>query len=108
MSFTNRITWETLRSIDSATLTGSYQAVGTPLTHQSYIFKMVNNSTSLVTVSIDGSTDIDVLPASSFFLYDENEGNQAQPALPAGTQIFVKGGAGTGLIYVINQYLILD
>lgn len=108
MSYTNRIAWETLRSIDSATLSGSYQAVGSPLVHQSYIFKMVNNSTSLVTVSIDGATDVDVVPAGAFFLYDESEGNQAQPALPAGTQIFVKGSAGTGLIYVVTQYLITN
>lgn len=108
MSYTNRITWETLRTLDSVTLTGGYDAIGSPLAHQSYIFKMVNNSSSLVTVSIDGTTDIDVLPANSFFLYDESEGNQAQPALPQGTQIFVKGSAGTGLIYLVNQYLIVN
>lgn len=108
MSYTNRITWETLRTLDSATLTGGYDKVGTALAHQSYILKMVNNSSVLVTVSIDGVTDIDVLPANSFFLYDESEGNQAQPALPAGTQIFVKGTAGTGNIYLVNQYLIVN
>lgn len=106
VALTNRIAWETMRTIDSATLTGSYQAVGTPLAHPSYKCKMVNNSTSLVTVSIDGATDIDVAPANSFWLYDESTSLQDSGALPKGTQIYVKGSAGTGLIYLVTQYIV--
>lgn len=102
--YTQQIAWETLRSIDSATLTGSYQALGGPLVHPSYILKLINNSTSLVTISIDGSTDIDVAPATSFWLYDEYK-TQFREGMPAGTQIFVKGSSGTGLIYLVSQYL---
>ena len=108
MGMTNRVAWETLRSIDSATLNGSYQALGTRLANPSYICKMVNNSTVLVTVSIDGATDIDVAPASSFWLYDEGKvGVSSQfPALPAGTQVYVKGSvAGSGSIYLVTQYI---
>lgn len=102
-----RIAWETLRSIDSATFTGSYQNVGTPLLHPSYICKLVNNSTVLVTISIDGVNDMDVAPANSFWLYDETKGVQPGAcALPAGTQIMVKGSAGTGSVYLVSQYLI--
>jgi hypothetical protein len=115
MSFTNRITWETLRSIDSANLNGTYQALGGPLLHQGYIVKMVNNGPSVVTVSIDGATDIDVCPGNSFWLYDEGKmGNQAGfPSLPQGTQFYVKGAAsgttpGLSLIYLVVQYLILN
>lgn len=108
MAFTNRIAWETLRSIDSATLTGSYQALGTPLSNPSYILKLVNNSTVLVTISIDASTDIDVAPAGSFWLYDEGKValSANAPALPKGTQIYVKGSAGTGSIYLVTQYIV--
>lgn len=108
MSFTSKIAWETLRSIDSATLTGAYQALGTPLANPSYICKLVNNSTMLVTISIDGVTDIDVAPANSFWLYDEGKTgmNASVPALPKGTQLFVKGTAGTGLIYFVSQYIV--
>ena len=58
-----------------------------------------------------GSTfDIDVCPAGSFWLYDESRyipGVSPMPALPQGTQIFVKGAvAGTGTIYLVTQYLI--
>lgn len=94
----NRLRWETLRSINSATLTGGYDALGTALQNPGFIVKMVNNSDVLVTVSIDGVNDIDVCPAGSFWLYDE--GND----LPAGTQFYVSGTAGTGLIYLAVQY----
>jgi hypothetical protein len=108
-AYTSRIAWEPLRSIDSATLTGSYQALGTPLVNPSYILKLVNNSTKLVTISINGSTDIDVAPANSFWLYDEGKmmpGIAPCLSLPLGTQIFVKGAAGTGSIYLVSQYIV--
>ena len=97
-TFSNRLRWETLRSINSATLTGGYDALGTPLANPAYIVKMVNNADVTVTVSIDGLVDIDVCPAGSFWLYDEFND------LPAGTQFYVKGTAGTGLIYLAVQY----
>lgn len=108
MSYTQRLEWETLRSIDSATLTGSYQALGTPLAHPSYKCKLVNNSTVLVTISNDGINDKDIAPGNSFWLYDEGTVGQAGafPALPQGTQIYVKGSAGTGSIYLVSQYII--
>lgn len=105
MSYTNRITWEPLRSINSTTLTGAYQALGSPLANPSYKCKLVNNSTSLVTISIDGATDIDVAPANSFWLYDETM-TPGKEALPQNTQIYVKGSSGTGLIYLVTQYLV--
>jgi len=104
--YTNRITWEPLRSIDSATFTGSFQAVGTPLAFPSYKCKLVNNSSVLVTVSINGTTAIDVAPANSFFLYDESLNDNSTPCLPAGTQFYVSGTAGTGLVYLVTQYLV--
>jgi hypothetical protein len=108
MSYSQRIAWETLRSRDSATFTGSYQTLGTPLLFPSYICKLVNNSTVLVTISIDGINDMDIAPAGSFWLYDEGKVglSSAYPALPAGTQILVKGSAGTGSVYLVSQYII--
>lgn len=108
MGFTNRLAWETLRSIDSSTFTGSYQKLGTPLSNPSYICKMINNSTKDVTISIDGVTDVDFCPAGSFWLYDEGKVGQSGslPALSANTQFFVKGTAGTGSVYLVTQYII--
>lgn len=108
-AYTTKLAWETLRSIDSATFTGSYQMLGTALAHPSYICKLVNNSTKLVTISIDGATDIDVAPANSFWLYDESKnlsGVGPFVTLPQGTQFFVKGSAGVGLVYLVTQYII--
>ncbi len=115
MSTTSRITWETLRTFDTATINSAatYFNVGTPLLFPSYKLKMVNNSNILVTVSINGSTDIDVAPANSFWLYDETQTqsiNSRIPAIPAGTQISIRYSAyvatpGVGLIYLVSQYL---
>lgn len=110
MSYTQRLAWETLRSIDSATFTGMYQALGTPLQNPSYICKLVNNSTVLITISIDGTNAVDVAPAGSFWLYDESKAglNASAPSLPAGTQLMVSGSVGTGSVYLITQYIIQE
>lgn len=111
MAYTNRIAWETLRSVDSATLSGAYVKMGNPLLFPSYKLKMVSTSNILVTVSIDGATDVDVCPAGSFWLYDETQAqfNTANlPCISAGTQIYIKGSAGTGLIYLVSQYLMTN
>ena len=108
MSATSKLAWETLRSRDSATFTGSYQTLGTPLSNPAYILKLVNNSTVLVTISIDGTTDIDIAPANSFWLYDESKVGERGtfPAIPKGTQVYVKGSAGTGSVYLVSQYIV--
>lgn len=111
-AYTTRLAWENLRSVDSAALDNTYQTLGTPLAHPSYILKLVNNSTVLVTISIDGVNDVDVAPAGSFWLYDESKNIQGVGpliALPQGTQVYVKGAvAGVGLIYLVTQYLLTN
>lgn len=104
MAYSTKIAWETMRTLDSATLTGGYDKIGTALTYPAYKVKMVNMSNRTVTVSIDGSTDIDVCPTLGFWLYDEMMTTQHE-GLPAGTQFFCKGSAGTGNIYLVVQYL---
>lgn len=107
MAYTSRVNWEPLRSIDSATFTGSYQALGDPLSNPAYIMKLVNNSNVLVTVSIDGVTDIDIAPPNSFWLYDEDtSGSPAPEFVPQGTQVFVKGAAGIGNVYLVVQFIV--
>lgn len=112
MAYTNRVTWELLRTLNSATMTSSstYYTVGGPLLYPSYKLKMVNNSNVLVTISIDGVNDYDVCPAGAFWLYDETQAMIASattPAIPAGTQISCKASAaGVGNIYLVSQYLV--
>jgi hypothetical protein len=111
--YTTRIEWEVLRTVNTATSpfsTGVYTPIGGPLLFPSYILKIVNNSNQLITVSNDGINDKDVAPAGSIFLYDEDEGNPSHIALPAGTQLYIRGtgAVGTGLVYMVTQYLIIN
>lgn len=110
MTYSNRLAFEPLRSIDAATFTGSYQALGTPLVHPAYKVKVINNSNQLVTICYNGETateDHDVIPANSFSLYDEGTVgiSGAYPAMPAGTQVWVKGSAGERFVYLVIQYV---
>lgn len=103
-----------LRYIDSATLIGAYQPFidattspdPSPLTRPIRIVKFVNDSNTGVTISWDGITDHDILPAASFFLYDITanhsnvQGTQGQ-YIKKGTQFYVKGAAGVGSIYLV-------
>ena len=108
-AYTSKVTWEIMDSgrVITAPFTGAYQSFSA-LAHPSYILKLVNNSTVLVTVSIDGINDIDVAPSNSFWLYDESKaGDRGQmPAVPQGTIVSVKGTAGTGSVYLVSQYII--
>jgi|SRR6185437_15929260 len=104
-----RAIFESLRSIDSATFTGSYQNLGSALINPCVLLKVVNNSTSLVTVTYNGTDDQDIAPAGSFYLYDFGSDSQsvsgdARLALAAGTQVKVKGSAGTGSVYLVIVY----
>lgn len=105
-SFGIRAKYDVIRSRDSATFTGSYQTLGTALTNPGILVKIVNNSGVIITVSTDGTNDHDVLPSSSFVLYDYSANKQDGPTLcvPVGTQYYVKGAASTGLVYLVIQY----
>lgn len=109
MTYTDRITWEPLRKLDSSTLggLGTYTRIGTALSNQSYITKMVNLSNVDVEISIDGTTSIDILPAGGFWLYDNDTSVNPNPeGIPKGTQLFVSGSSGTGYIYLVTLYIV--
>lgn len=93
---------DALRSINSATFTGAYQALGTPLTRPIRLAKFVNNSTVAVTVSWDGVNDHDIYPTLSGTVFDwtTNEVQENGWFIPSGTQIYVKSTAGTGSFYL--------
>ncbi len=104
-----RAVFEALRSINSTTITGTYQALGSPLSDPAVLMKIVNNSTMLITISYDGVTDHDVVPGGFFTLYDfgsdaQSVSGNSRLFLPASTQVYVKGTAGTGLIYLVVVY----
>lgn len=101
-----RILPEPLRSRDSATFTGSYQTLGTPITNPSKIMKVTNNSAVLVTLSWDGISDHEILPSGSFILLDftSNAGVAGLLVAAANTQFYIKGTASTGSVYLSTYH----
>ena len=99
--------YDTMRSLDTSTLSGSYLPIGTPLTYSGRIVKIINASNVSITISTNGSTDMDIVPSGSFTLYDAgtNRGNSS-PCMffPKGTQFSAKGSVGTGSVYLVCLY----
>ena len=97
---------DVLRSINSASFTGNYQAVGTPLPQSMRVVKFTNVSSVTVTISWDGVNDHEILPANSFVLIDisGNRENSGTFEVQKGTQFYAKGSAGSGLMYISCYY----
>lgn len=96
-----------MATFNSATLTGSFQAIGSPLPAEARIVKMVNSSNVAVAVSLDGATSHDIVPAGGFFLYDitTNRGNSSPVmCIQKGIQFYINGSAGVGSIYLVAWF----
>ena len=103
MAYKNIISPLGTSSFDSASLTASFQVVNsTAFPSSIYILRIYNASDVPVSVSFDGTNTDDVVPASTLFEIDGFPIGAMQPGamLPALLQVYVKGTAGTGLIYV--------
>lgn len=98
----------TLTSIDSATVTGSYQAINSSgLPKACFLLRITNASNKDVTVSFDGSTDQEYVVAGTSLPL--NFQTNAQPNtnianMAQGTKVYVKGAAGTGSIFLSGYY----
>lgn len=110
MAYTKQLLYETLRTFDSAGLSGTYQAVGGPLLHPAAIVRIINNSGVLVTISTDGINAQDVLPTLTSVEYNATSNTPTHGSdatfIPQGRQYLVSGTASTGLIYVVVQYIV--
>lgn len=109
MSYTSRLFYEELRSLDTATA-ATYAAIGTPLEHNASIIKIVNLSNKNLIISVDGVNDHDVVAANGFVLYDitTNSPHVNQVFVDLGRQYYAKtsdAAAGTGLVYLVVQYV---
>lgn len=99
--------WDTLRSLSSASVSGTYATIGTAISFPARIIKIINDSNQAVTISVDGTNDFDYVPAGGFFLYDcgTNRGNASpEMVIQKGTQFFAKGTAGTGTVALVVLY----
>lgn len=108
MAYSQALRYEEMQTFDTSSLTGSYQPLGIPLPQAASIVKIVNNGSSVVTISTDGIKDHDVIPGLSFALYDctTNAAHASAGAfLSKNTQFFVKGSMSSGFIYLVTLYL---
>jgi hypothetical protein len=97
-----------LTNIDSSTLTTSYQAINSSgLPNPCNILRIINSSTTDVTISYDGINDHDYLVGGHEFTLNATT-NGLPPELTAtiqeGTVVYVKGTAGTGNVYLAGYY----
>jgi len=94
-----------VRTISGATLTTSYQAVGTVVTIPAYKIAIVNATTTDVNVTDGTTNDAYYIPAGSSLSVGEGfvQGNDAGASEPGQTVYMAKlvsGAAGTGTLII--------
>lgn len=113
----SRFQWVEMAVFDSATLTGSYQAMNGPSQYVIYTgtgfpdsiksLKIYNGSTSGITVSFDGVTRHDYWPSGATIILDVQANHADNSAYGSGTLngamgqvIYGLGTEGTGNVYI--------
>ena len=109
MPTSRRAAFGTLRTVASSTMTGSYLVFGTALNNGALLVKIQNNTTKDITISTNGTTDHDIIPAGAFAVYDvgtngQSSDNSERLCFPGQTQFWLKGTAGTGNAYLSYIY----
>ena len=101
-----RVGFEELRSLAFGAISGVYAGIGTAFSHPIRILKVTNTTDADITLSDDGITDKDIVPASSFVLYDftSNNANASGFYFAEGDRIYAKGAPGSGSVYVTTIY----
>lgn len=108
MPVKNSIATVPMTTFASSSVTGTYEPIITGgLAKPCFVISITNNSTQDINISFDGTTDADYIPKATSknlpLLYPLiPQTNSAQFA--QGTQIYVKGTAGTGSIFVAGYY----
>ena len=94
------------RTITSASLTGTYAAIGNPIDHQAAIVFIQNSSLVACDISMDGTNDfVQALPGETLQILANASANTTGGLLIAkGTQFYAKGTAGTGNITIGFMY----
>ena len=100
-----------LTTYDTSGLTGTYASMnGTGMEAPVKLLKMYNASNVLVTISLDGVDDHDVIPAGGTFVMDVQTNSHGWGGSNGhwewrDKQIFYgKGSAGTGNLYIMGYY----
>lgn len=105
----NIVNLDNIRSINFASILGTYVVVGTPFDHNARIIHFVNNTDGDLLISDDGVNDKIMLPAHSYVVYDFNTNRGEYDAvytLPQHFQLYVKYNTAptTKDLWVSNLY----
>jgi hypothetical protein len=109
MALKNSIQAMPLISYDTSLLSGSF-VLFTPaagLTQPLSLVKFINNSSVAITISYNGSTDHDIVPAMSSSILNFQANNSPinhVSMLARGTLVYISGSAGTGDFYMVGYY----
>ena len=108
MAVKNIIKAVPLASFDSASLTSDYQPVITGgLANACFLLRITNGGTTAITISYDGTNDADYLfsdTANNIPAIYSSIPNTFSAQWPQGQQVYIKGTAGTGEIYIAGYY----
>ena len=99
--------FDTQRSIDASTFTGSYQVFGSILSVNPALIIIQNDTTVDVTISDDGVNDSLTIPIGTSMVLDLRSNRTPQGSdlsFPIGTQFQVNAVAGTGSLYMSIIY----
>jgi hypothetical protein len=104
----NIVRFDAVRSIAAASITSSYQTLGTTFGHAMRVLHFINNTDGVMMISFDGVTDNVPVISNTFSLYDltAQEDTNESFRYQYGTQIWIKyvSAPTTGNFYVVAVY----
>jgi len=108
MAVKNIIQAVPMTTFASSSVTGTYQPMITGgLAKPCFLLRITNQSTKDVTISFDGTNDADYIffnTANNIPAVYSIQPNTSIALWPQGQQIYVKGTAGTGSIFIAGYY----
>jgi hypothetical protein len=105
----NKVKAATRGVLAGSSLTSSYQAINsTPFAGPCFRVAVYNTTNAAVDISYDGTTDHDVVPATSYIVIDAQ--TNAQPTADTALfqknlVVYVKGASAAGSVYVSGYYV---
>ena len=106
MAVRNSVASIPLLSANAALFDGAYQLVGS-LTQACFMLRFINNTTEDVLISYDGVTDNDVVihdTSAQIESQTNSQPNNFTCLFPKGLNIYAKGAAGAGELYIAGYY----
>jgi hypothetical protein len=97
MAFGTRVEFEAIRELDFGDISGTYAALGTPLTDNTRLITFSNSMNEELYISFDGTTNHLRIANNSFKLLDLSANKVRDDGLfiAAGTQIYIKEVSST-------------